>query len=238
MYVKLVCAKCDNEFAINTTHLRSIGLNQIPAQCPNCADKCQKRTPQNTVVSRKMIQEFNQCSIAIPDEWFKEFQSSDRDSSCRRATVKGSIGKGADWSGRIDIYDFRYDQEAVGRLRLMEVEHEKGVIDEKGSEHPKTYQYLSIDPEPSAIAPLCALVFASAHYKTTKKGFGRQFHVEQQDKSLWSYSLSSSCRSGRFGDVMKVGVVDDIHPIILKNTGDFKLTKIWSLSYPTGKELF
>jgi len=26
--------------------------------------------------------------------------------------------------------------------------------------------------------------------------------------------------------------------LILENTGDFKLTKIWSLSYPTGKELF
>jgi len=241
MNIKLECIRCGGNFQINTVHLKAVGLNQLPNACPSCKDKAQGRPPQKVVVRREMIQEWDRVEIALPMDWFQEFQAQEGDRPCSRAIVKGSIGSGVSWNGRIDLYDFRYNREGLGRVRLMEVEHESGEIHNEKF-HQKAYKYLSIDPIDGGTydlhAPEYALIFASVYYKSTLKGLGRQYAAGlNTEDAIWEYRLSSQCRSGRYGNEMAVAIVTELNSIIGTITGDLKKKTIWNLKNPYGIEI-
>jgi hypothetical protein len=256
MNIRIECARCGEKFKVNMIHLqalstkRSIGLHQIPKQCPHCCDMAQGKPAEKTVIRREMLREWEDVLISIPEEWFQEFRSEKRDRACRRAIVKGNVGKGAAWHGRMDIYDFRHNYEGIGHVRLMEVEHESGEtqtwLKKDGSmgmtAYHAAYEYLSIDPPEGGVrndhSAQYALCFSSVYYKTTLKGLGRQFHAGlDTDRAEWAYRLGSQARSGRFGNEMAIAIVTDRSPVFGTSTGDVEFRKIWSLSCPGGVEI-
>lgn len=255
MNIKLECARCGNGFQINTVHLKSIGLHQIPDKCPTCCDRSKHHPAARVVVRREMIEEWDRVRIAIPTDFFTAFHSRDYgDRPCRRASLRGNMGQGVSWDGRIDLYDFRYHPEHLGRVRLMEVEHEAGeerierrksesgeILEEKIAYSP-VYRYLSIDPLDGPVydehSARAAMVFARVEYKTTLKGFGRQYYAGiDADRAIWSMRMSSQARSGRFGTEMVLAIVDDEHPIVSKVTGDIQNEKWYTLRHPHGADI-
>ncbi len=237
--INLKCARCGEEFTVNTVQYKSLGFHQLPKSCPHCNDLRQKKNAKKTVIRRECLEEWDRVSIVLPADWFFEFQAESFDRGCRRAVVKGSIGQGKSWHGRIDIYDFRWNQEGLGHVRLMEVEHEYA----EGKDYLPEYQYLSIDPVDGGTfdehAPDYALIFANVHYKTTLKGFGRQFTAGLETcNAVWAYRLSSQAKkTGRFGNEMCVAIVDDANYVQGKVRGDINQSTAWTLSYPGGVEL-
>ena len=246
MDIRLECARCGSPFILNTLHMGALGIHQIPKKCPACCDRAQKRPEEKRVIQRTLLEDWEGVEIHIPARFFREFTAQNGDRPCRRAILKGSIGEGAAWNGRIDIYDFRPDGLGLGTVRLMHVEHQAG--DEREEKHgtmgkkvsvrqkySPTYEYLAIDPDAGSFFTSAALVLASVGYKTTLKGRGRQYYANLDTSlALWAYEMHSSARSGRFGTHIAIAIVDDDHPVYASQTGDVKSETIWNLSAPEG----
>jgi len=134
----------------------------------------------------------------------------------------------------------------VARVRVMEVTHAAGHkrVERHGQpmmtkdvevEYSPTYTYLGV--EPALTEPTAALILTSVDYKTTLKGFGRQWRASlDANKALWRCELSRRARSGRFGILGAVAIVDDEHPVIVVQTGDVKTETRFNFSHPTGVE--
>lgn len=112
----------------------------------------------------------------------------------------------------------------------------EGQIAREGALFHRDYQYLVIE-DSEFEEPTSALVFARADYKTTLKGFGRQYHATLDvGEALWSVRLSSSCRSGRYGSEMAVAIVGEA-PVVARTTGDVEDVRAWSMAYPWGRRM-
>jgi hypothetical protein len=207
----------------------------------------QKKNPENIIIKRECLQRWDAVNIEIANEYFEKFLSSSQDRECQRAIIKGNIGRGASYDGRIDIYDFRGEKKGLGTVRLMRAVHEKGqereekhgeVMQPKNKvvvQYSREYSYIGIDPDWSNDEPHYALILAKVDYKTTLKGLGRQIFAKMQaDNAIWHIGMSSSARSGRFGTYSCIAIVNDDHPVFTEQTGDVKTSTIYNLSSPQG----
>ena len=57
------------------------------------------------------------------------------------------------------------------------------------------------------------LVWRQAHFKTTIKGFGRQYAYDLKGSPLWAIQIRGSVRSGRLGATAALALVDADHPL-------------------------
>lgn len=245
--VQIKCRKCGEEFSFNPRTYDILGLKEIPKSCPRCVDERQGRPAEAVVINRHCLEVFLAVAIHLPEKLFVLFKARDKDSSCLRAVIKGDTlpGDGVSWDGRLDIYCLATNLPKVARVRVMEVTHVKGHSrierhgeplikkDEVRVDYSPVYQYLVL--ESTEETPTAALIFPSAHYKTTLKGFGRQYYATVDvSQVLWARELSRRARSGRFGTYGAVAIVDDTHPVISEQTGDVKSKKYFTLSHPNG----
>lgn len=253
MGLVLTCRECGREFVVDEGAYRALGegITIPPKRCPTCLDRWQNRPATASVVERKLLREYSPVAVKLPADWFKLFRPEERDKPILRAIVKGStLHDGASWSGRIDIYAYGPSLPSVARVRVMEVTHAAGQVREERiknvemavpgvslshpgqpstvvrREYSPTYQYLAL--EPAQGEPVAELVFARVRYKTTLKGFGRQYHASLDiSRALWAVRLSSSARSGRFGTYAAIAIVDRDHPVFGRVWGDIQAEYAW-----------
>ncbi len=223
MIVKIKCSFCEKVFDFDPKTYDLLGLREIPKHCPSCLDRRQERPVE--IIERKCLKNFRGVMIEeIPGE-FDTFRAQEGDIPCYRLTIKGKIGDGVSWHGRLDIYS--YDPHPAGKfcdLRLMEVTRNRknGEKTIKG----EIQEYLVL--EPSEAESDMKLVWLRADYKTTLKGLGRQYYASiDTDMSLWSFSFSSCCRSGRFGSKMALAIVDSKNYATEKVWGDIEREKTY-----------
>jgi hypothetical protein len=214
--------------------------------CPTCADTVQGRPAEAVVVDRRCLQVFPAVAVCLSEKLFAPFQARSKDRPCLRAVIKGdTLKNGVSWDGRLDVYAIATELPKVARVRVMEVTHAKGHsrIERHGEplmrkeevrvDYSPSYQYLVL--EPTDQAPTAALIFPSVCYKTTLKGFGRQYHAKMDaSQALWAQELSCCARSGRFGTYGAIAIVDDQHPVVTEQTGDVKSKKYFTSSHPEG----
>jgi len=105
-----------------------------------------------------------------------------------------------------------------GKSRMENHGEVMGAKKEVSVQYSPTWQYISIDPidgDPTEELETLLLSIWRTDYKTTLKGFGRQYHSSwDTSRMLWSYSMGSSARSGRFGSSIIVGIIGKENPII------------------------
>ena len=80
----------------------------------------------------------------------------------------------------------------------------------------ETRRYIRIDAAQATdeeAATLPRLVWKEAAWKTTLKGFGRQYRYEFDGAPIAMWSVRGSARTGRFGCAAALAIVDDQHPL-------------------------
>lgn len=150
-----------------------------------------------------------------------------------RLNIKGNIGQGVSWIGRLDIYSHIENPiDQFCNIRLMEVTRNRKITkmekDENGNEKEildliegEKQKYLVL--EPSEEESELKLYWIRADYKTTLKGLGRQYHAQiDLTTAVWAKEFYSSCRSGRYGSKMALVIVSPDHPAYYKQTGDIQ----------------
>jgi len=248
--VEKVCRTCGKPFNYSVNTYQALGISSVPEDCPTCCDKKQRQDETDVVRERRCLHEFVGVDVRLPKDLFEVFRANDRSRTGLRAIIKGKdlpgSWTGRSWDGRIDVHVPGVDSPdflpRVGRVRVMEVRHAAGhkrterhgvpmgPKEEVEVEYSDTYLYVVIEPMPFAdTEPTMALVLASVDYKTTLKGFGRQWHASLDDsRALWSVRLSNQARSGRFGTLGCLAVVDDSHPVVATQTGSLENTREWT----------
>lgn len=83
-------------------------------------------------------------------------------------------------------------------------------------------QYMVIEPASEPAEAAMKLVWVEVGYKTTLSGKGRQYHASITGNPYWKTDFSSHCRTGRYGDLMQLAIVDDEHKVISEITGDLR----------------
>jgi hypothetical protein len=236
MLHQVKCNKCDSEFSFDVAEYLNLGIKNIPKKCPKCLDISQGRPETARVEKREQLQVWSPVRIELPAEKFGKFQSKETDRATLRAVFKGSDGQGISWDGRMDVYCPAEKLPEIAEVRLMRVTHSKGHVREERHgevmgektlrtvEYSPEYEYLVILPvDDEEVKAEMKLVYVSASYKTTLKGFGRQYYASLDTESaIWAHKMSSSARSGRFGSRMALALVDKDHPVISEITGDIQ----------------
>lgn len=258
MTINLLCKKCDSDFQVDPRTFAAMKFEGLPKLCPQCKDQLENRPATARVVKggRRLIAEFPAVKVCLPHGKFALFTAhGSRDKPCLRATIRGrslsGFGSGGvSWDGRIDIYALGNPPivPLIARVRVMEVEHEDGHrrIERHGAPlekktevevaYPATYQYLVL--EPVEAEPTAALILVSVDYKTTLKGFGRQWYARlDEGGALWAKRLSREARSGRFGVNGAVAIVDNEHPVIAEQWGDKQSVRRFTLTAPDGESV-
>ncbi len=248
--VKLSCQKCGGNFDWSPKTYDVLGFRELPKQCPKCIDERQGRPLEAVALSRRCLLVWEAVKNCLPTELFEPYQAPGASRACLRAVVKGEmLNCGVSWQGRIDIYCLASTLPQIARMRLMNVTHAAGHkrIERHGEvmgkkevlevSYPADYTYLVLEPAEPEASPTAALVFPKVSWKWTFKGFGRQYYASlETDCAIWAVRLSSSARSGRFGCYAAIAIVDDNHPVVARQTGDFQSTRYFTFSHPYGCE--
>jgi len=231
------CRMCGSEFEAR------MWRGTFPAFCPTCQDIRQKRP--SVVVERELL--FGPIIVkveSLPGSW-EEFQARSRDLPCYRIMVKGNRF-GASWRGRIDIFAPRpwevgdivefSEVESVHLVRYKKLYHptiyggevlvkkKVALNSDEGEVEIERRRYVRLDPVPKDAAipePLPRLLWSVAGYKTTLKGLGRQYRYKHVGAPLWSTSIHGSVRSGRKGAEGVLAIVDDEHPLEVKEVFNY-----------------
>jgi len=249
LLLNLRCSICNEIFPINPKTYCALGLDGLPKRCPRCQDKKQNRPVE--VLSRKAVEEWHGVLVAEMPVKFVPFIADENkgDVPSHRAIIKGSIGDGVSWNGRMDVWSIGHTDPTgkVCDIRLMEVIRNRKIqVPQRGPDGKILYlgeerlmeekliegevqQYLVLEPADNKPSGL-QFVFLRANRKTTLKGLGRQFHASLNlETALWSYRLESYCRSGRYGSLMALAIVSDEHPAYEKVWGDIKRERRYPL---------
>lgn len=187
-------------------------------RCPTCQDIKQNRP--SIVIDRGI--EFGQVCVvkSLPGVW-EPYQASKDDLACWKICKKGSDW-GVSWSGRIDIYSHDRIPAKVGDVVLFEKcvsVHRREDMTDRPLEI-REYYRLSTLPNNNQ-SSLSELVWITANWKTTIKGFGRQYKYDLIGSPLWEHRISGQVRSGRLGNVGCLALVDEKHPLEVKEVFNF-----------------
>lgn len=228
--IERTCAVCAKSF-------KTLELNQH--KCAACCDA--GKEAKHITTERVCLQEFEAVKLSLSPSLFSAYKTDDKNAvPSLRLILKGKdLGWGAPqtmWNGRMDIYiNFRRGNGQtlwpIGapaptsfpkyvRFRLMHVKKaaqtEKAANSKYSSPLKFTdeWDYIALDPLPDTTVTDKELVLVTASYKTTLKGFGRQWHTRLESNALWEFGMSGTCRSGRFGHNSVLAIVDKDHPVI------------------------
>lgn len=69
------------------------------------------------------------------------------------------------------------------------------------------------DPDDEQYESLPRLIWVTAPYKATLKGYGRQYAYKLSGSPIWAQEISGAVRSGRMGSRAMLALVDDEHPL-------------------------
>lgn len=217
--LRCICSFCGAEFDVNPSEYSILGLSYLPKRCPKCIDIQQKR-PDITLSRKELFSSIVQIHSLPPGEWSR-YQAAGTDVPVWRMLVKGSLF-GASWNGRIDLWATGGEppkpsdvvqlswMESVKRIVKKEPEVDR---DQATSEVEEVRRYVRLDPAPDAEPNGRVLVWASAHSKTTLKGFGRQYSESLEESSIWKLGISGGVRSGRERTSAVLAIVHEDSPI-------------------------
>jgi hypothetical protein len=235
------CRDCDKSF--ESRLIRGAWL----VRCPTCADIAQRRP--SVVIERRQLFSQLVLVESLPGAW-KRFQASPKDEGCWEIKRKGSqygaawsgrvdmfsgdalpprVGQVALFEEIEALHRLRSESEKVGRyapngIRLTyNIEHRLPPQSEKGREIIDRHRYVRLS-SPGAIAlnpeELPKLIWLSCYSKTTLKGFGRQFEYQLIGSPLWKKEVTGGVRSGRAYTESVLAIVDDDHPLEVKEVFD------------------
>jgi phage FluMu protein Com len=209
------CNLCGSVFAWDTETFQKLGLKTIPKKCPTCKDVQGMIKPEHhVVIERILLQEWDAIlwEIKIKNAEFRK--AEDKDKPAYRWTLTKEVPgygsqHGVRWNGERFVFWFigfengLPDNEPV-RIRRMRVVH-KGAVRMK---YHKQYEYLVVEPSDSEI--IGSIDVFTAAYKTTLKGFGRQWRQEFQftGEPEIVCSLKNWCNSQRFGCNTLIAICD------------------------------
>lgn len=232
-----ICEGCQNVFVWHSNWR----FPDLPKKCPTCTDKEQERP--SIVQERQELGKWEGVKItSLPGDW-SEIETNVHTDYTGFSIVKKGKDFGISWSGRIDI--FAKEPFAIGdivNIRLMTVSHlvkkkqyerstmKHGTIviernidmteDTEGEdnivERNEGREYLVFEkPQSSEVS--ARLVWHTAGWKYTLKGYGRQWSSSIQGTPLVQWRITGNCRSGRYGTTGVLAIVDEEHPIFYIN---------------------
>jgi hypothetical protein len=234
------CEGCGNSFLWYQEFAETVGHPVRPQKlCPTCADKkAQAENPNQPVVAqREALMVFPAVRINMDMEGAvlcdPQRKAKDGRNAARRLVLKDRHGKS--YTGRLDVYDYRPNGArgfgSLARVRVMRVTHAErpqvvealwgtplrkvDLVQEFGD----TYEYVVLEPVNGHLPggePAAALVVASYHGKSALKGGKSADGGVNQDSAFWSVHLTSSSRTGGHWGGTVVGLVDDEHPLIVR----------------------
>ena len=238
--VPCICEACNNKFLWFQQFAEVVRHPKKPQQrCPTCADrKAQVTNPNQPIIAkREAITVFPAVRIEIEMEQATLCDPAGKAAQGRvpprRLIVKDRHGKS--FTGRVDIYDFRPDGArgfgSLARVRVMRATHAErpqvieelwgtplrtvDLVQEFGNE----YEYLVLEPvsaELTGTDPCMALVLATYEGKSALKGGKSADGGVVENTAFWSVELTSSSRSGAHWGGTVVAIVDDEHPVIVR----------------------
>ncbi len=238
-----ICAVCSKSFIWHEHFARIVGHPDHPQMCcPTCTDRLTKMAnPQQPVVKeRELLHLFPLARVQI-DMRFAEIcdpqgKANDGRVPARRLSIRDKHG--VSYEGRLDIYDYRPDAErhagSLARVRIMQARHEgvRKVEVKSGTPlGPKSetmlifddahnaYVYLVLEPparDDWGMEPAVTLCAPTYHQKSALKGGKSASGGVIEDRSYWSKMLTSCSRSGAHGGATIVAIVDDDHPLIIR----------------------
>ena len=186
-------------------------------RCPTCQDIKQGRP---SVVVDRGIEFIEVCAIdSLPTTW-EPFQATKDDLACWKMSKKGSE-YGVVWDGRIDIYSHDRILPKKGDVCLFEkcvsVHRREDMLD-RPLEIREYYRLTTLPNNNQSSLP--KLVWLTASWKTTIKGFGCQYKRDLIGSPLWEHRISGQVRSGRLGTVGALALTDKNHPLAVKEVFD------------------
>lgn len=221
--ITMTCTECGKRFYVSELHYATRNM-QRPRRCPTCADRRQQRPAHHTVIDRRVLHTFDACDVSqvVSQRGWETLEG--RTHPYRRLIVKGRK-HGASWTGRIDVFDQRTNDNSIARVRIMRTTHEAGAkmtgkwvegphfpwfkVRYYEYEHSPSWEYIVIeDAAPDVIVATTRLVLASAIRK-----WNRSDKIE--DRALWSRSVWGESRTGRHSGETVLAVTDDEHPLVV-----------------------
>ncbi|OHA73325.1 MAG: hypothetical protein A2940_01200 [Candidatus Wildermuthbacteria bacterium RIFCSPLOWO2_01_FULL_48_29] len=232
------CADCGKYFVYYPQYLRS---GQAPKRCPRCKDLQQGRP--SVAEERRQIALYEDVKVVnLPGEWTEFHSETHRDTPQWRIDIKGQKF-GAAWEGRIVIYAPRpigvgetvtiREMEVLHRVKVkteirqtlhhgpVAVERELSITGAEGEEALRSRRYLVLESTPG-VEPRAELVWATAHTKTTLKGFGRQYWAKVGGTPIAQWKITGGYRSGRAHTEGVLAIVSEDHPLLVTTTGDIQ----------------
>lgn len=198
------CATCGKQF--QSYLVRGAKLRR----CPTCADIKQGRP--SIVVDRGI--DFHQIIKIenLPGSW-QVFQATRKDAPCWKISVKGDMF-GVSFSGRIDIFSHDVVPPKPGDAALFEScvsVHRREDLPDRPLEIREYFRLSNAGMQAEEELP--RLIWLTAEYKTTIKGLGRQYKNSLVGSPVWEHRISGQCRTGRYGGTGAMAIVDDAHPL-------------------------
>ncbi|MBD2503953.1 hypothetical protein [Anabaena azotica] len=202
-----VCRDCSQEFMSYFT--RGAWL----CRCPQCSDVAQRRP---SVVQERNLVYSRICKLeSLPKSW-QRFQASPKDAGCWKIELKGGDW-GATWLGRIDIYSLDTIAPHSGQIVLFEELESVHKILQQNAVVLEKRKYVRISAAGmQSTENLPRLVWLQARTKTTLKGYGRQYRYDIVGSPLWEWRVKGGVRSGRSYIEGALAIVDDEHPLMMK----------------------
>lgn len=200
------CGKLFQSFWIRGAQLK---------RCPTCQDIKQGRPTIN--IERGIDFEQVVKIESLPGQW-EVYQADRKDFPCWRIVRKGS-DFGVSWDGRIDIYCQDVVSPKVGDVVLFEAcvsVHRRTDMPDRPIEIRNYFRLSAAGMQ----QPTARLIWLTADWKTTIKGLGRQYRNELVGAPIWEQRISGQVRTGRLGCVGALAIVDDEHPLSVKNVFD------------------
>ncbi|MCB0324348.1 MAG: hypothetical protein KDD69_12280, partial [Bdellovibrionales bacterium] len=227
--VERQCQDCGNSFYEFPKFLAKIGaFAGARVRCPACHDRKIGKDGVNVAEGRKCLGYFPIVRMEIDLEVGDRCPGKDVSG---RSPVKVVLRDNwnRSWDGRLDVFDYRPDGErgfgSLATVRVMEVTHAAGhtlevrsgqVLGPKHTEvleFSPTMLYLAVEPvEPTHLGKEAEtrMVLERTYSKWNASG--------QIDASAahWAWTLSSSSRSGRHSSQTVVAIIDEEHPIFVR----------------------
>jgi hypothetical protein len=205
------CSSCGKKFQSFWVH--GVQLRR----CPTCADIKQHRP--SVIIDRGVDFSAIVKVKSLPSEW-QVFQSNKKDFACWKQSVKGEQF-GASWDGRIDLYSQDTIPPKPTDIALLEscvAVHRREDMPDRPIEIRTYFRLNSAGMQPSNELP--ELIWLTAGWKTTIKGLGRQWRNELVGSPIWESRISGQVRTGRMGTIGSLAIVDESHPLEVKEVFD------------------
>lgn len=201
--IRCACGQCGAEFPVNPGHFTELGFSALPKACPACIDRLRNDGRGKKIITREelfFLPSLNlyyfPVELKIPERERAPDERAVFWGHWDGANLSGPGASGGVRSGSLTFYALRQFQAGDNAsFRHMRVTNE---ITHEDRTETRTHEYVYLgSPEGE---PEYYLDETTSRFKTTLKGFGRQYSEPADmlpDSTVWKREFFAGYRSGR-----------------------------------------